>query len=66
MPFFTTESLDTLRRRIDLADLVGSHIELKRAGAAFKACCPFHDEKNSIFTIQEGRFHLSLLRMWGP
>ncbi len=57
MPFFTTESLELLRRRVDLADLVGSHIDLKRAGAAFKACCPFHDEKTPSFTIQKGDSH---------
>lgn len=57
MPLFTAESLETLRRRVDLSEVVASHIELKRAGAAHKALCPFHDEKSPSFTIQKGDSH---------
>lgn len=57
MPVFSKESLETLRKRIDLADVVSSHLELKRAGAAYKALCPFHDEKTPSFVIQKGDSH---------
>ena len=56
MAVFTKDSLETLRQRIDLVDLLSSHIELKRTGAAYKALCPFHDETPS-FTIQKGDTH---------
>lgn len=54
---FTKESLDTLRRRIDLVDVLSAHVEFKRSGAAFKALCPFHDEKTPSFIIQKGDTH---------
>lgn len=57
MAIFSKESLETLRQRVDLVELLESHIELKRAGAAYKALCPFHDEKTPSFTIQKGDAH---------
>ncbi|NBW99935.1 hypothetical protein EBR03_10235, partial [bacterium] len=32
-------------------------IDLKRAGAVFKALCPFHDEKSPSFSIKRGDTH---------
>lgn len=54
MPIFTHESLDTLRQRINLVDVVSQHIELKKAGGLYKGLCPFHDEKSPSFCIQPG------------
>src|SRR4029079_19732498 len=41
----------------DLPTVLESFIELKRSGAAFKALCPFHDEKSPSFTVQKGDTH---------
>jgi DNA primase len=57
MPFFTKESLETLRQRIDLVGVLSGHIDLKKAGASYKGLCPFHDEKTPSFTIQKGDHH---------
>ncbi|MEJ2497359.1 MAG: CHC2 zinc finger domain-containing protein, partial [Sulfurovaceae bacterium] len=38
-------SIETLKSTIDIVDVIGSYIELKKSGANFKACCPFHGEK---------------------
>lgn len=57
MTIFTKESLETLRQRIDLVDVLSSHIDLKRSGAAYKGLCPFHDEKTPSFMIQKGDVH---------
>ncbi len=57
MPLFTQDSLDRLRQRIDLVDALSPYVELKRAGAAYKGLCPFHDEKSPSFTIQKGDTH---------
>lgn len=57
MTIFTKESLETLRQRVDLPELIGSFIDLKRAGASYKALCPFHDEKSPSFHIQKGDAH---------
>jgi len=57
MPVFSKESLETLRRRIDLVDVLSVHLDLKRTGAAYKALCPFHDEKSPSFIVQKGDTH---------
>jgi DNA primase len=57
MARYTKESLDTLRSKIDLAEVLGAHIELKRAGATLKALCPFHDEKTPSFVVGRGDSH---------
>jgi DNA primase len=57
MPLYTQESLDLLRQRIDLAEVVGAHVQLKRAGSAFKGLCPFHEENTPSFMIQRGDTH---------
>lgn len=57
MPMFSKESLETLRQRIDLVDVLSAHLDLKRTGAAYKGLCPFHDEKTPSFMIQKGDTH---------
>lgn len=57
MPIFSKESLETLRQRIDLVDVLSAHLELKKAGAAYKGICPFHDEKTPSFMVQKGDSH---------
>ena len=57
MPLFTQESLETLRQRVDLVEVLTPYVELKRAGAAYKGLCPFHDEKSPSFMIQKGDSH---------
>ncbi|MCB1112919.1 MAG: DNA primase [Chlamydiia bacterium] len=57
MPIYSKDSLETLRQRVDLIDVITPHVEMKRAGAAYKACCPFHDEKTPSFTIRRGDTH---------
>lgn len=57
MPLFTKESLETLRERIDLIEVLEPHLDLKRAGSSYKACCPFHDEKTPSFVIKQGDSH---------
>lgn len=57
MPLYTQESLDHLRDKIDLVELLESYVQLKRAGGSYKALCPFHEEKSPSFTVQRGDSH---------
>lgn len=57
MTTFSRESLEQLRSRIDLIEVLSPHIKLQRAGAAYKALCPFHEEKSPSFVVQKGDSH---------
>lgn len=57
MQIFTKECLEAVRQRVDLVDMLSAHIELKKAGASYKALCPFHDEKTPSFMVQKGESH---------
>jgi DNA primase len=43
--------IDDLLVRVDIVDLIDSHVPLKKAGAEFAACCPFHNEKSPSFHV---------------
>jgi len=57
MPIYRKESLELLRQRVNLVEVMSSHIDLKGAGATYKALCPFHDEKTPSLMIQKGDTH---------
>jgi DNA primase len=57
MAIFNKESLENLRRRVDLVEVLSSYVELKRSGSAYKGLCPFHDEKSPSFIVQKGDTH---------
>ncbi|MBI5022776.1 MAG: DNA primase [Candidatus Magasanikbacteria bacterium] len=42
---------DEIKSKIDIIDLISEYIQLKPAGANFKACCPFHQEKSPSFMV---------------
>ena len=46
--------IDDLLARIDVVDVVGSRVKLKRSGSSnFTACCPFHNEKTPSFSVSQ-------------
>lgn len=54
------EDIETLKSRLNIVEVVGQQVTLKRAGInSFKGLCPFHDEKTPSFTVNEslGVFH---------
>ncbi len=49
------DSIEALKAQLDIVDVIGNYIEIKRAGANFKAPCPFHDEKSPSFVISPAK-----------
>jgi DNA primase len=47
--------IQDLLARVDVVDLIDSHVPLKKAGANFAACCPFHNEKTPSFTVSPSK-----------
>ena len=43
--------IQELLHRVDVVDLIDGFVPLKKAGANFAACCPFHNEKSPSFTV---------------
>lgn len=43
--------IQDLLTRVDILEVVGSRIQLKKAGANYWACCPFHNEKTPSFSV---------------
>ena len=51
--------IEDIRARCDVVDVLGSYLQLKRAGSTFRALCPFHKEKTPSFHVNPQRqiFH---------
>ncbi|HMO47708.1 MAG TPA: DNA primase [Rubrivivax sp.] len=47
--------LDDLLSRVDIVDIVGRHVQLKKSGASHVGLCPFHAEKTPSFNVIPGR-----------
>ena len=47
--------VDDLITRTDIIDVIDSRVPLKKAGAEYKACCPFHEEKTPSFTVSPNK-----------
>lgn len=47
------DEIEEIKRKIDIVDLVSSYLTLKKAGANYRALCPFHNEKTPSLMISQ-------------
>jgi DNA primase len=53
------ETIQAIRDRVDLVELIGRYVALRPAGRSHKGLCPFHDERTPSFNVNAERqiFH---------
>ena len=49
------ESIENLKNYLDVVDVISQFLDLKKAGANFKACCPFHGEDTPSFVVSPSK-----------
>ena len=52
---YTSESISRLKDQVNIVDVIGRAITLKKTGASYKGVCPFHKEKTPSFNVNESR-----------
>jgi len=56
---FSDATLDAIRGRLDIVELVREYLPLKKAGRHFRGLCPFHSERTPSFMVSQEKqiFH---------
>ena len=54
MPRIPDDVIDNIRDAVDIAEIIGEHVQLKPNGTRMIGLCPFHEEKTPSFTVTPG------------
>lgn len=49
------DTIEQIKSKLDVVDVISGYIKTQKSGANFKACCPFHNEKTPSFYISPER-----------
>ncbi len=52
---FTGATIEDIKSRLNIVDVIGRVVPLKRAGSNYKGVCPFHSEKTPSFVVSESK-----------
>jgi len=50
-----TQTIEAIRERVDIVDVIGQYVSLRRSGQNFKGLCPFHSERTPSFNVHPGK-----------
>lgn len=48
-------SIENLKQRLDIVDVIGSYLELKKNGANYKCVCPFHNDTSPSLVVSPSK-----------
>ena len=49
--YYSDDVINEVLSRNDIVDVIGSYASLKKKGANYETCCPFHHEKTPSFKV---------------
>ena len=55
-------SIEEVKRRIDIVEVIGAYVKLQRAGKIFKGLSPFKSERTPSFVVYQTRNSSSISR----
>ncbi len=49
------QTIDDIFTSLDIIEIIGAKVDLKKRGANYTGSCPFHNEKSASFTVSESK-----------
>lgn len=49
------QTIEQIKQRVDIVEVIGDFVDLKKSGSNFKGLSPFHDEKTPSFFVSPGK-----------
>lgn len=51
------DTINEIKQKLNIVDIIGAYVPLKKAGKSYKGLCPFHKEKSGSFIVSEDIQH---------